>query len=184
MGVKEDIARCFIALDLDEHVREKIARLQEDLDAKGLFKGKFTEKENIHLTLKFLGEITEEKIDTVKTRVSHIRMNRFNAQITKAGVFTRKAVRIVWLALDSPEVRKLQSVVDTSLEKHFTKERRFMGHITIARVKKVYDTDALLEYLDSLDPRISVDVASFSLRSSVLTHTGPEYSILERYHLL
>ena len=54
--------RCFIALDLPREAIKRIEEIQELIKKKNLFAGKFTESDNLHLTLKFLGEISEEQI--------------------------------------------------------------------------------------------------------------------------
>lgn len=178
------MARCFISLDIDKGVREEITKIQQDIASKDLFRGKFTEKDNIHLTLKFLGEIDEDMKDVVKNRLEKIRFNRFSSRIKKAGVFSKKDIRIIWLALDDEEVLRLQKEVDLALRKQFPQERRFMGHITIARVKQVYDRIQLLECVNNINPDIAIDVKEFSLKESILMDNGPRYEDIERYELL
>ncbi len=181
--MRQEKHRCFIALDLEPEAREKIARLQEDLESSGLFKGKLTEKENIHLTLKFLGEIDEAMISEVKRRLSSVSHEAFFSRIREAGVFSKDRIRIIWLALDDDAVKNLQSKVDYALEDIFAPEKRFMGHITIARVRAVHDRPKLIGLLQELDIDIHLKIRSFSLMRSTLTHSGPIYETLQRYNL-
>ena len=51
--------RCFIALDIPDNIIEEIRKIQEQLKKENLFSGKYTDLNNVHLTLKFLGEINE-----------------------------------------------------------------------------------------------------------------------------
>lgn len=175
--------RCFITLDLDNNAVSCLQDVQARLWKAGLFEGKFTERENIHLTLKFLGEIDADQIRQIRARLSGIRKDGFRGPIRKAGAFSRKDIRIIWMAFDTDEVRDLQNEIDEALEDVFNKERRFMGHITIARVKRCDDKRRLLRLLDDMDVNIPVRADSFSLMSSELTHDGPRYSLIERYSL-
>lgn len=175
--------RCFIALDIDEETRKNIADIQEYISKEKLFHGKFTEKENMHLTLKFLGKIDDSTIDRIRTRLSEISMERFTSKIHRIGVFNRNNVRIIWVALDDDNVITLQDNVDRAMEELFETENRFMGHITIARVKEVYELKRLLQILDDMDFEIQVKIESFSIVESVLTREGAKYKTIERYQL-
>ena len=64
--MKQEKTRCFIALDLPREIINHVKEIQRLIKKKNLFIGKFTESENIHLTLKFLGEIDKKKIKQVK----------------------------------------------------------------------------------------------------------------------
>ena len=157
--------RTFIAIDLPENIREEIRKIQEKLPE---FKGKLTEKENLHLTLKFLGEVDEEKIRLLKDKLKEIKFKKFEAEIDSLGVFSEKFVRIVWLHLTNCE--KLQEKIDKKLEDIFQKEERFMSHLTIARVKNIKNKKEFLEKLGKIKiNRIKFLVNSFKLKKSVLT---------------
>ena len=62
--------RAFIALELPKEILEEINRIQGLLKKNNLFAGKFTELENLHLTLKFLGEIDDKHIEDIKRRLN------------------------------------------------------------------------------------------------------------------
>jgi 2'-5' RNA ligase len=163
--------RAFIAIDLPENVRDRILGVQEKLPE---FKGKLTEIENIHLTLKFLGEV--ENIELVKEKLSCIKFRKFKIRINKAGVFSENLVRIVWLGVDSKckELWELQKEIDEKLEDLFPEEKRFMGHITIARVKSL-DKNSFLSKLKEIKVNIEFEVESFKVKKSVLTAEKPVY---------
>ena len=115
--------RCFIALDLPQGMIDEIRKIQVELMRQNLFVGKLTEIENIHLTLKFLGEIDKKRIEDVKERLKEVRFDKFDSSLGEIGVFSKKFVRIIWVELIG--VSELQKLIDYSLEGLFEKERRF-----------------------------------------------------------
>ena len=179
--------RCFISIDIPENVCEEIKQIQESLPD---FRGKKTEQENLHLTLKFLGEIEDSKVEEVKNKLREINFSKFETDVDKIEVFdNRKSGKysrkiIVWLRLTNCE--RLQKEIDEVLsEIGFRMERRFMGHLTIARVKKVRDKKEFLESLNKIKiPKIKFAVESFRLKKSTLTREGPVYDTIEEYMLM
>jgi 2'-5' RNA ligase len=100
--------RAFIALDLPREAINQIEETQKMLAKKNIFRGKFTESENLHLTLKFLGEIEEEKAEEVKRRLAEIKMGEFEARLGEVGVFSKKFIKIIWIKLSGGGVFSLQ----------------------------------------------------------------------------
>ena len=171
--------RVFISIELPENVKKEIQRIQEKLHE---FSGKKTEFENLHLTLKFLGEINEEKIEKVKEKLIEVKLKKIDCSIDEIGVFNEDFIKIVWIHLGGCE--KLQKEVDESLKDLFKSEKRFMSHITIARVKGVKDKKKFLEELKKIKfKKINFVVDKFSLMKGVLMPDGPEYKIIEEYNL-
>lgn len=170
--------RSFISINIPKKVKEKVKKVQEKLPE---FIGKTTEIKNLHLTLKFLGEIDEEKIEIVKERLRQIKLKRLNVQIGNLGIFSEKFIRIVWLHITDCE--KLQKEVDEKLKDIFEKEERFMSHLTIARVKKC-DREKFLEELKKIKvPKIEFEIDRFYLMKSKLSLGGPKYEVIEVYDL-
>ena len=169
--------RSFVAIDLPQNIRTEIRKIQEKLPK---FKGKITEFENLHLTLKFLGHIPEETLEEVKKKLGLVKFRKFETEIDKIGVF---APRIVWLHMTN--CLELQKEIDEKLSDLFEKERRLMGHITIARVKDAEDRNAFLEKLKKIKipPMLKFVVKNFKLKKAVLTRKGPAYEDLEEYSL-
>jgi len=180
--------RCFIALDLPCDVIDEIKSIQGLIKKKNLFNGKFTEPGNLHLTLKFLGEIDEEKVNEVKNKLREIKFNDFEISLGNIGVFSSKYenyFRVVWIEILGKGVRDLRKQIDEKLAGLFEPEKRFMSHITIARIKKVYDRQGFLEYIKKIKvPKIGFKVDKFFLKKSELFETGPVYEDLEGYSAL
>lgn len=172
--------RTFISIDIPEEVKEEIKKIQEKLPE---FKGKKTEFENLHLTLKFLGELNEEEVEDVKNKLREVRFFEIDIGIDSIGVFSERFVRIVWLYVKGTE--ELQRNVDEKLsELGFEKEKRFMSHLTIARVKEVNDKKEFLNKLKKLNvPRVKFLIKDFRFKKSILKPEGPIYETIGKYSL-
>jgi len=174
--------RCFISIDLESEIKKEIKCIQEKLRKKVLFTGKFTEIENLHLTLKFLGEIDEEKIEEVKKLLSKIKFSEFEISLGEVGVFSVKFPRIIWIKLNGIGIWDLQKQIDSALGGLFPAEEKFMGHVTLARIKKVGDRKEFLDYLKSVKCKnLKFNVKEFSFKKSELFSDGPKYEDIENY---
>jgi 2'-5' RNA ligase len=171
--------RTFISIKLPTKILMQIEEIQEKLPE---FTGKITELKNLHLTLKFLGEVSSEEIEKIKVKLSEIRFSKFEAEIKDIGFFDNSNRGIVWLGITNCE--NLQKEIDDSLEGLFQKERRFMGHLTIGRIKKIQDKKNFIENLKKIQiPEMFFIVERFYLMESNLKKEGPEYNEIEKYNL-
>lgn len=187
------VKRCFVSIDLPRRVINEIVKIQKQIWRKNLFVGRVTEPENLHLTLKFLGEIDENKINEVKKLLNGIKFESFEsklgsgrqvqAELGKIGIFSKKIVRIVWVDLKG--VFGLQKQIDSCLSSLFEPENRFMSHVTIARVKHVHNKKEFVKYLESVSPeKIKFSINEFYLMESELNREGPVYRDIEKYDLI
>ncbi|MDD5191818.1 MAG: RNA 2',3'-cyclic phosphodiesterase [Candidatus Nanoarchaeia archaeon] len=175
-------ARCFIAIDLSREAINSIKEIQKLLKKQSLFNGKFTEPENLHLTLKFLGEISDDKIKEVKKKLQEVSFEEFEAGLGEVGVFSKKFIKIIWIKLKGNGIFELQKQIDEKLMDLFPVEDRFMSHITISRVKTVGDKKALLDYVSKVKTEnIKLKVDKFFLKKSELKPEGPVYEDLGAY---
>ena len=177
--------RTFICIDFPDKVIKEVARIQSLIE-KQKFTGKLIELENLHLTLKFLGEIEEDKLIEVKQRLSQINFPKFQAKLLNIGTFSHKNnPKIVWLKIGGKEIFELQKQIDNSLKELFKPEERFMSHLTVARIKYVRDKISFNNYIKNISVKpINFQVGSFHLNSSELKPLGPVYTTLEEYFLL
>ncbi len=168
--------RAFISIDISDNIKKEIIKIQNKLPE---FNGKKTEAENLHLTLKFLGWIDEAKLEEVKKILKEIKFHKFETEINKMGMFSD---RIIWLNMTN--CNKLQEEIDEKLSDLFEKEERFMGHLTIARVKSLEDRKKFIEKLREIKIKpIKFPVNSFRLKKSMLKKSGPVYEDIEVYNL-
>ena len=183
---EKSITRAFISFDFEDEVIKELARVEELIE-KLKFNGKLTELENLHLTLKFLGEVDNERIAKIKEALAKIKFDCFNAQLGNLGVFHfNEEPKIVWVKILGKEIYSLQAQIDSILEQEtgIKKEERFMGHTTLARIKYTKSKEEFEGGLKAIHPkRISFKVSSFVLKSSELRESGPVYQDLERYEL-
>lgn len=176
--------RLFAAIDIESNVRQRIAevqrRLQEHLNLSGR-QVKWVEPENIHLTLKFLGEVPDDQVTKVCDAVRRTagQFAAFDFEVKGVGAFGRPA-RIVWAGTShSPQMFKLQSDLENEFEKlGWEKENRpFEGHLTLCRVKTaaagVQLSNAAEAYKDEFFG--SVTAGEVVLYQSHLGSKGPSY---------
>jgi 2'-5' RNA ligase len=186
--------RVFIAIDINEEIRASIRALQGELkDEAGIGKRevKWVEPTNIHLTLKFLGEIRDEEITDVCTIVERIvgRYNSFNLSVESLGYFGGRSARVCWIGVGAGKETLCQ--LQEELEEEFEnggwpkEERAFTGHLTVCRIKNIRAGQRIAEvssnYKDLEAGSVSVD--SVKVYQSELTPKGPIYSVLGSYSL-
>ena len=171
--------RCFIGIDLPIVAIKEIQKIQKKLEPS--FIGRLTSSENLHLTLKFLGEIEEEAINDVKKRLFSITHPPFELTLKDVGVFSQKFIKIIWMKVSSVP---LQPLVDNCLKDIFKLENRFMGHITIARVRSLADKKSFLQLINATTVnKVPFMVKDVYLKESILTPDGPVYKDIVRYKL-
>ena len=169
--------RCFIGIDLPSSAIKEIERLQNII--KPHFTGKITESKNLHLTLKFLGEINNDTLEKIKKKLFLIKSKPFELYLDKLGIFSKKFVKIVWIKVSNVPLQKL---IDNSLADIFEKEWRFMGHITIARIKNLKNKNSFLELINKTKVnKIVFIIKEFYLKESILQKEGPVYKVISTY---
>ena len=171
--------RCFIGIDLSVEATKEIERLQRII--KPHFIGKTTSSENLHLTLKFLGEIEDATLNEVKKKLSAIEHLSFQLILNGLGVFSQQFIKMVWVKVSTVS---LQPLIDNYLKDIFEPEHRFMGHITIARVKKIEDKQSFFKLINNTTiNKIIFTIREFYLKESILTNEGPIYKVIDKYCL-
>ncbi len=176
--------RVFVAIDFPSEVIKEIARVQEIL-GNLKFSGKMTELENLHLTLKFLGEIDNDKLKEVEKRLLDIKLEKFESRLNGIGIFSYHGnPRIVWIKIGGKGIFELQKKIDEILADLFKPEERFMSHMTIARVKYARDKIGFKNFIEGIKLKdIKFKVDKFMLKESELMELGPIYRDLESYLL-
>jgi RNA 2',3'-cyclic 3'-phosphodiesterase len=179
--------RAFIAIDLPYETKQEIIKIQKELEKENLFTGKLTEEENLHLTLKFLGETSENEIEEIKELLGEIKFDKFKVHLSDIGVFSPSFIKIIWIKLEGPGVFNLQKKIDETLIDLFTPEVKFMSHITIARVKQIKDKEKLINFLKIEEEnlkkkKIDFKIDKFYLKKSELLKKGPLYTNIEEYN--
>jgi len=176
--------RLFIAIGLPAEIKDVLAQAAKRIP-KDMAEFSLVKPENMHLTLKFLGEVPEEKAEEIKTVLDRVSFSPFQATIAGVGVFPSiDHVNVVWVGLaDGEETVKLQHQIDDSLQTlGFAKEKDYTPHLTICRVKQVKDRDRLREAITKMHvEQMTFSVDSFVLMQSSLTREGVVYGIVQEY---
>ena len=148
-----NIIRTFIAIELPEKIIYTIRKVQEEIKSYGL-KIRWVRPENIHLTLKFLGDIQAADTENVARAVSETATGYppISLAVKGIGVFPGiKKPRVLWLGISKQLdlLTALQKTLDEKLEAMgFPKEKRpFRGHLTLGRIKSKIDPKTLHDVL-------------------------------------
>ncbi|OQX52525.1 MAG: 2'-5' RNA ligase [Candidatus Cloacimonas sp. 4484_209] len=177
--------RAFIAISLPEKIRKKIYLLSENIPHE-CAKVKWVNPENIHLTLVFLGEISEDTLQKVKIKCEAAtkRHSKFKIFIQNSGVFPDiKKPRILWVGVAS-ELQKplvsLASDIRRSVDFLSLKDRKgFTPHITFGRIKKIYNQSKLEKGIQSISIKTALfPVKEVTIFKSTLKPDGPIYTPL------
>ncbi|MGI0045657.1 MAG: RNA 2',3'-cyclic phosphodiesterase [Nitrosotalea sp.] len=172
--------RTFVAVEVcSKDVLNSITKLQSDLD----IKASPVNKQNMHFTLFFLGEITEGIADNVKKSLSSIVFKPIQMDFTHLGAFPNtKFPRVIWIGVDDMAAVQLVGLA-TQVEQKlaplgFKSDKPFKPHLTIFRVKNKQDNvSGRIARYDKI--RLGNDIISeLKFKQSVLTSNGPIYSDL------
>lgn len=182
--------RCFISIGITDEVKGKIRTLIDNM--KHLSKGvRWVPIENIHLTLKFLGDVNENLIPEIKNRLIVLKnkYNPFKIDIKGTGAFpSPKYPNVLWIGVEpSDQLERLHlDIEDAMYEFGIKKEdRKFSPHLTIGRVKDRKEIDLVVKELYTIKDMFfgSIDIREFQLMRSILKPTGAEYFEIAKFTL-
>jgi len=171
--------RLFVAAEISDELKRELARFEEELASIPSFH--LVKPENIHLTLKFMGEVSEEKLSKVKDALSAIPFTGLKLQTMKLGTFPG----VLWLGVKlGSDLAQLQQEVQRAVLPFAMRDpRSYKPHLTIVRFGRLSpDRQLALESLIK-DGRIEVrwKVDHFTLYKSTLTSQGLVYEALARF---
>jgi RNA 2',3'-cyclic 3'-phosphodiesterase len=177
--------RSFVSIDLDdERVLSQVESIMSSLSSLG---GdlKPVERENIHLTLKFLGDVSATRLDEIKSALAQVTFPPFSLEIKGTGAFPNlKRMNVVWVGVGEgwSQVELIFEQTEKLLHQlGFSRETRpFSPHITVARVKSGRKRHEIAAFLGDLTDESfgTFPVESVRLKQSVLSSSGPKYSTL------
>jgi 2'-5' RNA ligase len=179
--------RLFIAIDLPTDIRDALAAVQRNL--KPITNtARWVAPESIHLTLKFIGEMREEKIRDIDAALAGLRWNPFTMAVHGAGFFPgTRSPRVFWVGLQSPIISALAEEIDTRMERcGLEREKRaFRPHLTLARARDMRMDSSLVAAAAQYE---NYDFGSFTvdrlyLFQSTLRPAGAVYNKLKEYLL-
>jgi len=182
--------RCFIAIELPPEIRAQLGILEARLKTGRNSFAKWVNPENIHLTLKFLGNVSSTKVPEVieATSTASEGKSPFNLQLGSLGAFPNwQRPRVVWVGMggDTAKLASLQQDLETALAPlGFPPESRsFSPHLTLARIREGASAEERQRFAEHAratrpDPPLLFEVAALVLMRSQLTPSGAIYSRL------
>lgn len=177
--------RCFLAIELGEETKKELIKIQKHLPEA---KMKLVEEENLHLTLKFFGEIEDFQANKIKEILKQIKFGKFKANLGNIGIFpSSNFIRVVWVSLEpSEKIKELHKIIDEMLgNEKMREDKAFESHITLARIKFVKDKKIFIDEFKKIDiKQIEFEINSFILKESILTEKGPIYKDIEKFDLI
>ena len=176
---QKNIMRTFVAIEVNnKDVLNSIHKIQAELN----IKAKPVELHNMHFTVQFLGEVSEEMVGKISDALNSIEFSSFSISFASIGVFPKpNSPRVIWIGVTDGinELEKLAGMIRSKLSHlGFSPDKKFKPHVTIFRVKnKIEDLSSKLEKFSSCSFGKQL-VSEIKLKKSELTSIGPIYTDL------
>jgi len=183
--------RSFIAIELTEEIKDKLSKIQDELK-KSNADVKWVDPKNIHLTLKFLGDVEEKRLEDIKRILKRIseKYKEFSIELHQIGAFPKiSSPRVIWIGIEKGKLELSQFFLELEDELKnigFKKEEReFSAHITIGRVRSGLNRIKLIEEIKKISsaPKLNSSVNKITLFKSTLTPKGPIYEVIYEANL-
>lgn len=168
--------RLFIGLEIPAELRSRMAMLARGVDA-----ARWVAEENLHITLRFIGEVPEDRAEDLAAALDAVRASPFDVTLSGAGHFeSGRRVRTLWLGIERNEAMKfLYEKVESALVRAGLEPegRKFKPHVTLARLKDA-PPSAVKGWLaaNTMFKAVPFTVDRFVLFSSRLGRQGPTYT--------
>jgi RNA 2',3'-cyclic 3'-phosphodiesterase len=175
--------RLFTGLSIPVLLRQRMTVMQGGIDG-----ARWTERENFHITLTFIGEIDEQKAEDVDEALSGVRTEKFNLRLKGTGSFTQgKYPKVLWVGVEQNEVlNRLKEKIDRALESYGVdfEKRKYAPHVTLARLNHV-DEAKVAEFMQQHNLFVTeeFEVDEFLLYQSHQTKNGSVYEAVREYPL-
>ena len=180
--------RLFVGVGIPEELKEKI--IETEIQIQNLASVKPVEKENLHYTLKFLGEVGEKDIENIVKKIESVskQAKKFKIHVKGVGYFgSPNFIRVIWIGCEEgkKELAEISKKLEEELKYIREDEYGFHPHLTIAR-----PTDAKVKkrFLEKLEEIKNIDFGEFIvdkivLKQSKLSPKGPIYSDYKVFNL-
>lgn len=179
--------RTFIAIELPGYLKDKLTRLIKDFTECDLA-FRWVNVKNLHLTLKFLGDIELSQIDQVKQVILEVAgsFKAFTISFDNFGFFpNQRRPRIFFVGASKKGLLEdMARKIEDELEiLGFKKGGRFKSHVTLARIKDLKNIDCLKNKIKQINLSEASPVAAITFYKSILTREGPIYQEIFRSNL-
>ena len=184
--------RLFIALDIPEEIRARLAEFVERVRLLAL-DARWAKPESLHVTLKFIGEVKEERLDAIKQTLTAIKTRPFEVKFEGIGYFPpNKSPRVFWAGVHATnDLPKLAAAIDNKLAQLGIEreEKPYHPHLTLARAGSRPGVSRAFQRLqeqlatEELPHFGTMTAQEFYLYQSRLSRGGAQYAKLERFSL-
>lgn len=180
--------RLFVALSIPDEIKKQIALLRKEIypAANNL---KWEEDSKIHLTLKFIGEVNDDLVESIKHELNFLEnFSKINCTTANFDFFfkERNEPRILWLDLKMDD--SVYVIVD-ELNQRLSKfsipveKRKFKAHLTLLRVKQKIASDFIDKFSNAEFSNVKFEANEIVLMKSTLTSQGSTYEEIKKYIL-
>jgi 2'-5' RNA ligase len=179
-----EVIRAFIAFEIDENIKNEIMKIENKIKENEI-DVKLVERENLHITLKFLGNIEGKLLEKIFNMLDNIKEKKFEISIEDIGAFpNEKYMRVLWVGIKEGKenIIRIQKELDNKLlPLGFKKEKDFIPHITIGRIKSFRNKEKLIEIFEEYRGYFfgKCIIDRLVLKKSILTPHGPIYHNLK-----
>ena len=175
--------RLFVAIDIPGELKKTVFEIGRDLPG-----ARRVPQEQLHLTLRFIGDVEDEKLDDVRKALAGIKAETFSLAFRRVGHFPPgKHPRVLWVGFEeNAPLMALQQMVELALVEAGIQpdERKFSPHLTLARLKETPSARvAVLEERFKDFGAAPFSVSEFYLYSSILTRDGAVHTREGTYRL-
>jgi RNA 2',3'-cyclic 3'-phosphodiesterase len=189
--------RTFLSLNLDDDTKKKIIEIQNEIreevtrtNSKYIELMKWEPVDKFHMTLFFIGEVDEEELEVIDSKLSllesRVRLNQINFKMNGIDAFPKlRFSRVLILDLlneDNKAFIIAEMIKDVLMSIGIKAEKNFRPHITLARIKRDHNLN-FMKLKDKFNFDYGFSVKNFYLMKSDLKTTGSEYSIVKEYNL-
>lgn len=185
----------FVAINIDQEIKQHIVDIQEKIKSfnDAVLKMKSVERKNLHISVKFLGDLNSIEIEKIWLALQKIsfRYQPFIIKLAKKiEVFPNfKRPRVIWVGLEEGynQLREIHGAIEQELreEDFYQTDKKYTAHITIGRVKFLKYPNKLAELIKKLEVEgFSQTIHSIELMESNLTPKGPIYTVKSQFPLL
>lgn len=182
--------RLFIATFLPEKIISEVLRVQSILKVLSI-DTKFTVKENLHITLDYIGEVDDKEKEKIIKILDQIKFQSFKVHLSHIDISKRKNEPMIWLRVLGENLTKLANNIKSEVSEVYDSDgsrnkKPFWGHITLARVKDNYESNVTkLQNIikETSINKLEFEINEFYLIESKLYPKGPEYIKLKKFKL-
>ncbi|MBC8228711.1 RNA 2',3'-cyclic phosphodiesterase [bacterium] len=191
MKLRQETIRTFIAIEIPDEIQAKLVEIQTEL-AKFMLRVSWVKQSNIHLTLKFLGDIQANQVESINSVLQSVAESHspFDMSLAEIGVFPNlRRPRVIWIGITkgAEQATQLAKAVSNSLQPlGFQREKRgFTPHLTLGRIRRpvnLQNVSSKFNQYDNLDiPTLKIDQIAFI--QSQLHPRGSIYTPLRKFAL-